>query len=126
MPKKRSSASARVRCAASAGAPASQSKKPRSGPVDCGSPSITFSTTVWVPMSCRFWKVRVMPSRALRLAGIPAMSVPAKRRLPLLAAYRPLITLISVLLPAPLGPISAWIVPARTVKLTSLTATTPA
>src|SRR6185312_11946339 len=66
-----------------------------------------------------------MPSRAMRSGASPAMSRPAKRTPPPLGARSPESRLISVVLPAPLGPISAWTPPPCTSSETSLTAARP-
>src|SRR6185437_7289250 len=66
-----------------------------------------------------------MPSRAMRSGAHPAMSRPAKRTLPPLGARSPESRLISVVLPAPLGPISPWTPPPCRSSETSLTALRP-
>src|SRR5579863_3894666 len=48
----------------------------------------------------------------MRSGAAPAMSWPAKRILPAVGANSPDSRLISVVLPAPLGPMTAWISPA--------------
>src|SRR2546429_5582902 len=53
------------------------------------------------------------------------MSRPAKRISPRSEGKVPEIWLMSVVLPAPLGPISAWISPLSTSSVTSSVATTP-
>ena len=53
------------------------------------------------------------------------MSRPLKRIVPALGCRNLVSRLKQVVLPAPFGPISAWIVPRRTSRSTSLTATKP-
>ena len=53
------------------------------------------------------------------------VSSPARRTAPLSGEYTPVMTLISVDLPAPFSPIRAWTSPARRVKSTSWSARTP-
>ena len=72
------------------------------------------------------WNVRPMPSRARRNAGSRLIESPWNSTSTLLSETVPLITLISVVLPAPFGPISPRISLAPSVKLTSLTAVRPA
>ena len=88
-------------------------------------PIITFSRTLRLPKSRMFWNVRATPSRAIACAGRPASSLPSKRIEPPSARYSAEMTLSVVVFPEPLGPISAWMSPARTVMLSALTAVTP-
>ena len=55
----------------------------------------------------------------------PVMSRPLKAMRPRVGVRKCVRRLKQVVLPAPLGPMSAWIVPRRTSRLTSLTATKP-
>ncbi len=74
----------------------------------------TFSSTVMRGNARTTWKVRPTP-RAQTSCGLrPPSSLPAKRMLPLSAARKPLMTLNSVVLPAPFGPMMPWIVPSGT------------
>src|SRR5262245_7703431 len=66
-----------------------------------------------------------MPSRARAWAGRAVMSWPAKTIRPPSGARRPEIWLISVVLPAPFGPITACSSPGMTSKLTSLVTMRP-
>ena len=50
------------------------------------------------------WKVRPMPRAQTSCGFSPPISLPAKRIAPWSAARKPLITLNSVVLPAPFGP----------------------
>src|SRR5262245_19144753 len=66
-----------------------------------------------------------MPRRAIRCAGWPAISAPAKRMEPDVGTRTPLSTLTSVVLPAPLGPINPRISPGSTAGETWSSATNP-
>src|SRR5215470_10024352 len=66
-----------------------------------------------------------MPSRAMRSAESPAISRSSKRMAPALGARSPDSMLMSVVLPAPLGPITACTSPRRSSSETSLTAARP-
>src|SRR5499427_8182677 len=66
-----------------------------------------------------------MPSQATLCGLKPVMSVPSNSTTPSLGGIRPVMPLKSVVLPAPLGPISAKTSPRRTSKLTSSTAVRP-
>jgi hypothetical protein len=72
-----------------------------------------------------FWKVRAMPRSAIRCEGSAVSSASPYRTTPVVALYAPPSTLMQVDLPAPLGPISAWMVPGSTVKETSDSAVMP-
>ena len=71
------------------------------------------------------WKVRAMPSLTISCGGALSMLLPSTEILPPEAVSTPVIRLKVVLLPAPLGPISATISRAWTSNETSLTAITP-
>ncbi len=71
------------------------------------------------------WKVRPTPSRQTARGLMPTMSRPASCTIPLSGASWPFSMLKQVLLPAPLGPISASNSPADRAKETSSTACTP-
>ena len=75
--------------------------------------------------SCTCWKVRDTPSRAIARDGRPSMRPPRKSTSPRVSGSTPVTRLKVVDLPAPFGPIRPTISPARTWKLTSLTATRP-
>ena len=69
-------------------------------------PIITFSRALMFMHTCRFWNVRLMPRRA-SLSGLSlTMFSPSSRISPSLGVQIPLIRLNSVVLPAPLGPIT--------------------
>src|SRR5215831_4401890 len=72
-----------------------------------------------------FWNVRAMPSQATLCGLKPVMLAPSNSTVPSLGGIRPVMPLKSVVLPAPLGPISANISPRLTSKLTSSTAVRP-
>src|SRR4029450_14005784 len=60
------------------------------------------------------WKERASPSRTRACMGRRVMSRPAKRMVPVSGRRLPVSWLTKVVLPAPLGPIRAWISPGRT------------
>ena len=70
------------------------------------------------------WKVRASPSLARATMSRRSMSRPAKRMEPLSCRTSPATCLMTVDLPAPFGPISAWISPGRKSSVTSSLATT--
>ena len=88
-------------------------------------PSSRFSSTVAPSNSSMFWNVRAMPWRTTSCRASREMSCPLKRMLPLLASNTRVMRFKSDVLPAPFGPITARISPARIEKLTSRTAFTP-
>ena len=63
-----------------------------------------------------------MPSRERACGGIAVMSAPSNSMRPLLGATSPVIRLNKVVLPAPLGPITASASPPSTARLTVSTA----
>src|SRR5260221_11306591 len=65
------------------------------------------------------WKERANPRRARAGAESDVMSSPAKRTRPRSGRRLPASWLISVVLPAPFGPMMAWVSPSRTSRLTS-------
>src|SRR6516165_7174848 len=66
-----------------------------------------------------------MPRRAIARGARRSIGSPSNRTRPAVARRTPVIRSNSVLLPAPLGPISATVSASPTVKLTSSTATSP-
>jgi hypothetical protein len=68
------------------------------------------------------WNVRPTPAVAMRCGGKPSMRPPASHTEPASAPSWPLMMLKQVVLPAPLGPISATISPAPSAKETSSSA----
>ena len=71
------------------------------------------------------WNVRAMPSAQRAAAGSAVTSAPSKTTVPLDAGSEPAITLNSVDLPAPFGPIRPTISPCATLIDTSSLATRP-
>src|SRR5712692_5018284 len=65
------------------------------------------------------WKERANPRRARAGAESDVMSSPAKRTRPRSGRRLPANWLISVVLPAPFGPMMAWVSPSRISRLTS-------
>src|SRR5581483_10508609 len=66
-----------------------------------------------------------MPRRAIRCGGRPVISSPARKTRPALGARSPESRLMSVVLPAPLGPITAWISPSSSSSESWSTAARP-
>ncbi|MCY1537671.1 hypothetical protein D9M68_731760 [compost metagenome] len=85
----------------------------------------TFSSTVSCGNTAEIWNERITPMRAICAGRSAVMSVPLKWMEPDDGAWNLVSRLKQVVLPAPLGPISAWIEPRRTDRLTSLTAVKP-
>ena len=85
----------------------------------------TFSRTVSEPKTSSRWKVRAMPSRARRCGRLPRRSTPSRTTRPAVSACRPVMTLNSVVLPAPFGPISPVTWPGLDVEVDPARATTP-
>src|SRR5690606_24693186 len=77
-------------------------------------PTITFSSTDMSAKGLTTWKVRPIPTAHTWSARQPAMSVPRKRMRPWSGGMTPATRLNKVVLPAPLGPISATISPRAT------------
>src|SRR5213594_3176983 len=65
------------------------------------------------------WKERANPRRARAGAESAVMSSPAKRTRPRSGSRLPASWLIRVVLPAPFGPMMAWVSPSRISRLTS-------
>src|SRR5947208_6309892 len=89
------------------------------------SASRTFSSTLRCGNTAEIWNERTSPSRAMSAGFDPVMSRPLKRIRPLVGVRKWVRRLKQVVLPAPLGPINAWIAPRRTRRFTFLTATNP-
>ena len=64
-----------------------------------------------------FWNVRATPRAVMRSARQPVMSWPSNTRRPALGASTPVTRLKSVVLPAPFGPITAWMAPGSTTSV---------
>ena len=86
------------------------------------SATCTFSRTVMVGNVAVIWKVRPTPSRQIARGFLPAVSSPSRLMRPLSGMFWPLSMSKQVLLPAPFGPISARISPARSSNDTLRTA----
>ena len=89
-------------------------------------PSSRFSSTVSPRDSAMFWNVRATPSPATSCGRSRVRSVPRKRTAPAAGLYAPETTLNIVDLPAPFGPMTAWIAAGATSNETPSSATTPA
>jgi hypothetical protein len=63
------------------------------------------SSTDISPKSRMFWKVRAIPRRVMRPQRSPAIDAPSNSTSPEVGVYTPVMTLKTVVLPAPLGPI---------------------
>src|SRR3954470_19124585 len=84
-----------------------------------------FSRTLMRAKGCVIWKVRTMPAAQIWCGGKPVMSRPAKVMRPDSGLWKPAIAANSVVLPAPLGPISPTISPAPTSSEACSTAFNP-
>ena len=70
--------------------------------------------------------LEIFPAQRAALGGRePVMSRPLKLIRPRVGARKCVSRLKHVVFPAPLGPMRAWMLPRRTLRLTSLTATKP-
>ena len=78
----------------------------------------TFSSTVMWGNTAEIWNERTMPRRAVCAGFSWVMSVPLNRMLPLLGGRNLVSRLKNVVLPAPLGPMSAWMWPRCTFRST--------
>src|SRR3954454_2701902 len=85
----------------------------------------TFSSTLRCGKTAEIWKERTSPFRAISDARSLVMSRPLKWISPRVGVRKCVSRLKQVVLPAPFGPISAWMVPRRTVRSTFFTATKP-
>src|SRR5438445_2098166 len=85
----------------------------------------TFSSTERWGNTAEIWNERTRPSRAMSAGRDPVISRPLKRMRPRVGVRKWVNKLKQVVCPAPLGPMSAWIVPRRTRSRTSFTATNP-
>src|SRR5581483_8505325 len=85
----------------------------------------TLSSAVNSGNSDVIWNERAIPARLRRHAGQRVISAPAKRMAPESGKNSPANCAISVVLPAPFGPITACISPGMTANVTSASATTP-
>ena len=85
----------------------------------------TFSSTVRCGNTAEIWNERTRPMRAMLEGLKPVISRPLKKMLPRVGSRKCVSRLKHVVLPAPLGPINAWMLPRRTFRLTPFTATKP-
>ena len=88
-------------------------------------PTRTFSSTVIVEKSSTFWNVRAMPRCTTRYVGVRSSDFPSNTSSPDCGLYSRVITLKSVVFPAPFGPISPTISPGSASIETSSSATIP-
>src|SRR5262245_14034421 len=96
----------------------SEARRPDSAARDWAA-TRTFSKTVISGKMLVIWKVLASPRRLMSSGGSPVMSWPWKLTVPALGACSPAMTLNSVDLPAPLGPMTEKTSPCRTARLTS-------
>src|SRR5262249_5671910 len=87
--------------------------------------SSTLSSTVSLGNRLVTWNVRAMPSAVRRWLGQSVTSRPNRRICPELAGWIPVMTLKRVVLPAPLGPMTALRSPGRILRSTPRTAWSP-
>ena len=91
-----------------------------------GSASEMLSATVRSGISDSSWKMQTMPARVASAGSGEGDGRPARRISPVSGRRTPAMILISVDLPAPFSPSTAWIVPRRQAKSTASRARTPA
>src|SRR6478672_10632323 len=84
-----------------------------------------FSSTVSLESTLVSWKVRTMPSRATRKAGMPRRLRPLNDQSPPSGRSNPVSRLKNVVLPAPLGPIRPVITPRWISRWSTSTAVRP-
>ena len=89
-------------------------------------PNRTFSRSVRCGNTADIWNERMMPRRAICAGRSPVMSCPLNRIVPVVGSRNFVSRLKQVVLPAPLGPIRAWIEPRLTERSTFRTARKPA
>src|SRR3954454_3598903 len=88
-------------------------------------PTRMFSSTVSLARTLVSWKVRTMPIRDTRYAGMPFRLVPLNDQSPSSGRSKPVSRLKNVVLPAPFGPISAVITPRWISTRSTSTAVSP-
>ena len=86
----------------------------------------TFSRTVKCGNTAEIWNERTSPRRATSAGLSAVMSRPSKTMRPRVGLRNLVSRLKTVVLPAPFGPIRAWMLPRATLRLTARTATKPA
>ena len=112
-----SSSSSRARASPAARAPA---------PERCARNAVSrFSVRLIAPKTRATWNERTRPSEAICAAPRPARLRPLKNTSPDVGASTPVIKFVSVVLPAPFGPMTPRISPAATLRATSLLAVKP-
>ena len=77
-------------------------------PVKRCRPMRTFSSTVKCGNTAEIWNERMTPRRAISAGFSPVMSTPSNTMLPRVGVKNLVSRLKQVVLPAPLGPNSAW------------------
>ena len=85
----------------------------------------TFCSTDKWGKTAEIWNERITPMRAIWAGLAAVMSFPLNRICPPVGTRNLVSKLKHVVLPAPLGPIKAWIWPRSTFRFTSLTAVKP-
>src|SRR4051812_2541613 len=85
----------------------------------------TLSSTVSAPKVAEIWNERTMPMRASAAADSRDTSWSSKLMVPPVGSRKRVRRLKSVVLPAPFGPITAWMLPRRTFRFTPSTAVKP-
>ncbi len=75
--------------------------------------------------TAEIWNERITPRRAICAGCSFVMSVPLNRMRPCVGTRNLVNRLKQVVLPAPFGPISAWMWPRCTLRFTSSTAVKP-
>jgi len=88
----------------------------RAAPVRSQIASTTDSSTVSPGNSVLIWNVRTRPRLTRSCIASRVTSVSPSSTRPAVGGYRPVSRLTSVVLPAPLGPISAWRAPTGSVR----------
>src|SRR5690554_652772 len=102
-----------------------RSAKPKSSPRWPRAPRRMFSRTVIRLSALVSWKVRTMPARATRAALWRSILCSSNVQCPELGRSKPVSRLKNVVLPAPLGPISAVMAWRGTSRWSTSTAVTP-
>ena len=103
----------------------SEGHQRRPKPERCETTSAKVCKGVMLSNSWLIWKVRTIPRPTRSLGASVLMSSPSSTMRPALGCSTPVSRLMKVVLPAPLGPISAWRAPFFKSRLTPLVATMP-
>ena len=121
-----SSASARsVTSASCCRQPARHSARKKFSPAWPVAPSFMLSSTESRARALVSWNVRTIPRRAMRYDVSPSRVSPSNDHVPELGLSKPVSRLKNVVLPAPLGPMSAVMAPRSTSKWSTSTAVRP-